>query len=178
MRKEKEADKISTDEYFNFLIDTYQNLVFSVCYNIVNDYFDAQDLTQDTFLSAYQNLPSFDGNYEKAWLCRIATNKSLDFSKHSERRSSPTDQEYFRYQEDQKNPTPEEKTLNKMVREQLLTSCKKLKPPYKEISIDYFYNELSPAEIASKDGKNIKTVQTQIYRARAMLRKIYAKEAD
>jgi len=41
--------------------------------------------------------------------------------------------------------------------------------------LDYFCNEISAAEIAKKTGKNIKTVQTQIYRARSLLQKSYRK---
>jgi DNA-directed RNA polymerase specialized sigma24 family protein len=43
--------------------------------------------------------------------------------------------------------------------------------------MDYFYSELTAAEIAANTGKNIKTVQTQIYRARALLQKTYKKGA-
>ena len=53
-------------------------------------------------------------------------------------------------------------------------NCRKLKPPYDEIAIAYFYNERSPGEIAEARGQNIKTIQTQIYRARAMLREMYS----
>lgn len=53
-----------------------------------------------------------------------------------------------------------------------------LKSPYREIALDYFYRELLPAEIAEKTGKNLKTVQTQIYRAKAMLQKNYLKGAE
>lgn len=143
----------------------------------MNNYFDAEDLTQETFLAAYNNLSSFDRSYEKAWLCRIATNKCLDYCKHSGRKSIPTDEEYFLYQKDE-SPTPEEKTLNKIVKEELFVICNKLRSPYKEIALDYFYHELLPAEISDKNKKNIKTVQTQIYRARSMLKKLYKKEVD
>lgn len=60
-------------------MDQYGNLVYSICYRITNDYFDAQDLTQETFLSAYRHLDAFDGANPKAWLCRIASNKGLDY---------------------------------------------------------------------------------------------------
>jgi len=58
---------------------------------------------------------------------------------------------------------------------QLSDKCKGLKSPYREIALDYFYNEISAAEIAAKTGKNIKTVQTQIYRARSLLQKSFRK---
>lgn len=158
------------------MIDTYQNLIYSICYKIVKDYFDAEDLAQETFLSAYKHLSTFDRQYEKAWLCRIATNKCLDFIKRSDRQSIPTEDEYFLSRTD-REPSPEENILEREVKEQLSIRCNKLKSPYKEIAMDYFYHELSAAEIAANSGKNIKTVQTQIYRARALLQKTYRKGA-
>lgn len=172
----KEAEKINNEQYYEYLIDTYQNLVFSICYRIVKDYFDAEDLAQETFLSAYKHLSTFDRQYEKAWLCRIATNKCLDFVKRSERQSIPTEDEYFLTQSD-KDPSPEEKVLEQEVKRQLSERCNRLKSPYREIALDYFYRELPAAEIAANTGKNLKTVQTQIYRARAMLQKTYRKGA-
>lgn len=134
-------------------------------------------MAQETFLSAYKHLSTFDRQYEKAWLCRIATNKCLDYLKRGERQSIPTEDDYFLIQKD-KEPSPEENFLENEVRNQLLERCQLLKPPYKEIAMDYFYRELLLAEIANKTGKNLKTVQTQIYRAKAMLQKNYLKGAE
>lgn len=52
----------------------------------------------------------------------------------------------------------------------------KLKDPYRQVALDYFYHEIDAAELAAKAGKNLKTIQTQIYRAKAMLKKLYRKE--
>lgn len=41
------------------------------------------------------------------------------------------------------------------------------------MAVDYFYEELSVAEIAKRLQRNEKTVQTQVYRSKAMLRKMY-----
>ncbi|MGF7146234.1 RNA polymerase sigma-70 factor (ECF subfamily) [Anaerotaenia torta] len=172
----EEAEQINTEQYYEYLIDTYQNLIFSICYKIVKNYFDAEDLAQETFLSAYKHLPSFDRQYEKAWLCRIATNKCLDFIKRAEHRSIPTEDDYFLIQK-AKDPSPEENVLELEVKRQLFQRCNSLKSPYREIAFDYFYRELTAAEIAANTGKNLKTVQTQIYRARAMLQKTYRKGA-
>ena len=72
--------------------------------------------------------------------------------------------------------TPESICLEKEVRETLLARCLSLKPPYDEISKAYYYDEMDVAEIARARDAKVKTVQTQIYRARAMLRKMYIKE--
>ena len=69
------------------LIDEYEKLVFSICYKITGDYFIAEDLAQETFLSVFQKYDSFDGSNEKAWICRIATNKSIDYMRRADRKS-------------------------------------------------------------------------------------------
>lgn len=117
----------------------------------------------------------FDGSNERAWLCKIATNKSLDHLKRAGRKSVPTEDEYFTA-----IAAPgslENDYLEKEVHDRLYNCCCKLKSPYKEVAIDYYYHEMDIQEIVKKTGKNIKTLQTQIYRAKGMLRKLYGKEA-
>lgn len=57
---------ITEKQYLEYLIKQYQNLIYSICLKSVGNPFDAEDLTQEVFLSAYKNLSRFDGNYEKA----------------------------------------------------------------------------------------------------------------
>ena len=132
--------------------------------------FDAQDLTQDTFLSAYQRLPDFDGEHERAWICRIAVNKCLDHKKNAARRIQPTEDETFSELPDQK-PNPETACLLEESRKEVLDLCRQLPPPYNEIAEAHFYEERSIREIAEEKGRNIRTVQTQVYRAKGLLKK-------
>ena len=169
------VDKINAKHHFEELIDSYQNLIFSICCKLTGDYFAAEDLTQETFLSAYRNMDSFMGQNEKA--CRIASNKCIDYLKSAGRRQIPSADEAFEGRADS-SPGPEDALLAREIKATLLKRCQELKPPYDTIARLYFYEERSPDEIAAKQNKNIKTVQTQIYRARAMLRKCYEKERD
>lgn len=137
---------------------------------MVKNPFDAQDLTQETFLSAYKKLPEFDGTYEKAWISRIATNKCLDYLKNAARRTEPKEEMYFAEMRDFR-AGPEENYLDQESKEFVLSVCKKIKPPYDEIAREHFYEEKSAREIAEETGKNIKTIQTQIYRAKALIKK-------
>lgn len=153
----------------------YQNLIYSICYRLTGDYFDAEDLTQDAFFSAYRHLKEFDGQNEKAWLCRIATNKCIDYLKRAGRRSVPTEELFFSSLPDGRS-SPEKEALETEVRQRLYDSCCKLSPPYRQAALDYYYYELDISEIAAKTGKNKKTLQTQIYRAKGMLKKLMRKE--
>ena len=78
-------EKIDSKDNFIELLERYRNLVFSICLKMTGDYFAAEDLAQETFISAYKNLDSFNGAEGKAWLCRIASNKCIDWHRASAR---------------------------------------------------------------------------------------------
>lgn len=170
-------DRIDSREQLTRMMEQYTNLVFSICVKMTNDYFAAEDLTQETFLSALKNLSSFDGENEKAWLCRIASNKCIDYNRQAARKVISTEDEMLETKQS-KQGLPEPSFLELEVREQLVEACGRLKPPYDVIARLYFVEEYKADEIAQLQKKNIKTVQTQIYRARGILRKIYGKERN
>ena len=154
-------DKINVQEQFQEIIRSYQNLIFSICCNMTGDYFAAEDLTQETFLAAFRHFPAFDGKDIKS----------------SVKRQIPSDKEVFETEADA-SYEPETHMLEHEIRTTLLERCGKLKPPYDTVARLYFYDEKKAEEIAAEQKKNVKTVQTQIYRARAMLRKLYEKERN
>lgn len=170
--EEQEVEKISQTDILESLIDEYGNLIFSICYRMTNNYFDSEDLAQETFLSAYKNLDNFDGCHPKAWLSRIATNKCLDYLKSAAKRTEPTEDNFF-LETKSTAPTPLESCMENEVKEKLLTLCRLMKPPYDEIAMSYFYQEMTVKEIAQKQNKNVKTIQTQVYRAKAQLKKLW-----
>ncbi|WP_130837416.1 RNA polymerase sigma factor [Lachnoclostridium sp. Marseille-P6806] len=153
------------------MIDRYQSLIFSLCYRMTSDYFAAQDLAQETFLSAFRSMDRFRGDNEKAWLCRIAANKCVDYLR-SQERLVPTEAEQMDRREGGLE-TPSVYAEERELREQLRENCLRLKEPYAEIAFYYFCEERSPAEIAALCGRKLKTTQTQISRAREMLREVY-----
>lgn len=99
----------------------------------------------------------------------------MDYQKHSARRFIPVEDSYFSDSAVGQQSTESEFWEGK-VKEQLYQCCQQLKPPYREVALDYFYYELPIQEISQTTGKNLKTLQTQVYRAKAMLRKLYRKE--
>ena len=157
------------------MIDDYQKLIFSICYKITADYFIAEDLAQETFVAAYQNLPRLSQVNEKAYLARIAANKSIDYLRNAASRQIPTAETFFRTQIDH-GSQPEEVYLQTEIKTMLRQCIAKLKPPYAEIAAAYYIEEKTPKEIAFAQKANLKTIQTQIYRAREMLKEAYGKE--
>lgn len=64
---------------FDRLVQKYQSLVYTICRQLVADEGYAQDLTQETFLSAWRSIDRCPAGYEKQWLARIASNKAKDY---------------------------------------------------------------------------------------------------
>ena len=65
-----------TNASFSQLVVQYERLVYTVCFQLVRDAAAAEDLTQETFLSAYLHRDAIPPGYERQWLCRVATNKA------------------------------------------------------------------------------------------------------
>ena len=157
------------------LMNSYKNLVFSVCLKLTGDYFTAEDIAQETFISAYEHLDDFDGASEKAWLCRIASNKCIDYLKAAERRAVPASSDEELQMESTRDG-PLEIYETKDVLEEVESKCLELPDGYAEIAKMYFMGSMTAREISDKTDIPIKTVQTRIYRAREMLRKTVRKE--
>jgi RNA polymerase sigma-70 factor (ECF subfamily) len=69
---------------YRILIDRYQAMVFRTCMGFLHHKDDADDLTQDVFIQAYQALPNFKGDASfSTWLYRIAINASLNMARKS-----------------------------------------------------------------------------------------------
>ena len=63
---------------FAHLIDRYGKMSFAVAYRIIKDPEDSQDIVQESFIAAFENLNTFKGESKfSTWLYRIVTNKAL-----------------------------------------------------------------------------------------------------
>src|SRR5271165_5956437 len=71
---------------FRELTDPYRRELHVHCYRILGSFQDAEDLLQETLLSAWQALDRFDGRSLRAWLYRIATNRCLNYVRDNARR--------------------------------------------------------------------------------------------
>ena len=169
-------EKIDSKETLIRLISQYQNLIFSICLKLTKDYFVAEDLTQETFLSAYKHLDQHSLEAEKAWLCRIASNKCVDYLRAAARRDILTEEEAIHSLEQPAREEPMRQVLNSEILEELRFCCNALSPPYREVAIAHFMDGKTAKEIAQESQNNINTVKSHIHRAREMLKKSYRKE--
>ena len=72
------ASKRGDQDAFAQLVQRYQRRIFNLVYRMLQQYEEASEITQETFLAAWQGLPSFRGDARFAtWLYRIAYNCAL-----------------------------------------------------------------------------------------------------
>ena len=75
------------DSAFAELIEPYRRELHLHCYRIVGSLADADDLVQETLLAAWRGFAEFEGRSSvRAWLYKIATNRSLNLVRDSARR--------------------------------------------------------------------------------------------
>ncbi len=170
-----ERGKEMTTEQWQKSIEQYEKLIFTICYQMVHDYHEAQNLTQETFLSAYTHKESCQMETVKPWLARIATNKAKDYLKSA----------YFRKErmeisegETDPSPLPEVIYLQKEGIEKIKKHILNLQEPYNMVSCMYFLEGKSIGEISQILERPIKTVQTQLYRSKKILREKMKKEGN
>ena len=163
-----------TNEEFTGLMQQYQRLVYTVCLQFVHDPHTAEDLTQDTFLSAFSAIDRCEPQYYKQWLVRVAHNTCKDHLQSAwvrkveapgddampEPRGAPgTDAD-----------DPAESVLARAGAAELEQLVRTLREPYGKIAVMYFLEHKENAEIARLVGRPPATVNSQLWRAKLLLR--------
>ncbi len=167
-------------EAFNDLVVKYQKKVFSVAYRFVGDPEEANDLAQEIFTAAYQNLKSFRGDSKfSTWLFQIATNRGKNRFKYLKRRgfftnkgSSETDDEgdqSHRALPDQ-TANPEELLSGNQIRKAVIEAINELEPDHREIVILRDIEGLSYDEIARILDLPEGTTKSRLHRARMVVK--------
>lgn len=169
-----------TTEQFGTLIQQYERLVYTICYQFVRDAQLAEDLTQETFLSAFTHRDDCVPEQFKPWLARIATNKAKDYLKSAyHRKVNATEDEAMEpmtVAQALAAPQPEDITLEKDAVQRIRNEILALKEPYLHVATLFFLQEQSVEEISRRLDRPPKTVHTQLYRAKQMLRQTLERE--
>jgi len=72
----------SDEKSLEVLIQRYLKLIYNYVYRRVNNYTEAEDITQEVFLKVWRNIKKFDQNKKfKSWIFTIAKNTTIDWLK-------------------------------------------------------------------------------------------------
>ena len=155
---------------FNALVQKYQGLVYTVCHQLVTDEGDAQDLAQETFLSAWKAIDRCPAGYEKQWLARIAANKARDYLRSAwVRRVNTPGDDVLALEGAPPGSDPEQLVLDAAGGQALREKILGMREPYRTPCRLMLLEGHTAAEAAALCGRPQKTVEAQIYRAKKML---------
>lgn len=160
---------------FNVLIERYQRQVYNVALRLLGNPTEAEDVTQETFLSAYQHIQSFRGGIFRAWLLRIATNACHDVSRRSMRRPASSLDAYLEGETVPRDipgheVDPEEIALQREQQQTLAVLFLKLPEEQRAVLVLSDIQGLSYEEIAQATGEALGTVKSRLSRGRARMR--------
>ena len=153
------------NDAFGELVTRYQTGVFNVCYRMLHERCEAEDLTQETFMRAYDRLHTFDLEREFGpWIRRVAANLCLNHLE-AQKVTAPLDEE----RDDDESARPEKQVEVKERSAQVRTALASLPPHYRAVVELRHYQELSYDEIAAELNIPLSDVKSHLFRARKIL---------
>lgn len=157
-----------TKTEFTRFVEQYERLVYTICFQFTRDQGAAEDLTQETFLSAYLHADTCPKGYERQWLGRIAANKCKDclqsaWSRHVD---LPGDEGM----PPGLSPPAEEAALQRWEIQAVRAAIEALPEPYGAVCHLCLLEEQSAEEAALRLGRPVKTIYTQLNRGKKILR--------
>ncbi len=149
------------DDSYGVLIETYQRGLIRYCYTITKDIDMAEDIAQDAFITAYEQLGKYDPKYKfSTWLYKIAHNKALKSLRTPP--ALPLDEDFDVPFEDHT-----EEKLEIEARESTVRAAVAKLPEHYQMAVNLHYWENKDyAEISEIMNVPSTTVKTWLYRAR------------
>ena len=153
---------------FGDLVDRYVRLVRGVIWEIFRRPDEVEDLVQEVFCKAYEQLSTLRQHSKFAsWLWQIATNTALFHLRHQQRQAASAEEQqvlsvYLRYPEE----AAEEKEMAGLVWDAL----DRLDPEYRRIVVLYYFEGCGQREIARFLDLPLTTVKWRLFKARGSLR--------
>jgi len=171
------SDQIYIDEVlqgdtnaFTYLIDKYKNMAYTIAIKIVKNTEDAEEVTQDSFLKAYQKLETFKGNSKfSTWLYTIIYRNAI--SKIRKKKVVTTDIDSFVIENHTTDfDFPQIEAIKNGEQKKYIAAAIDNLSEIDALLITLFYlNESSVEEIEKITGLTKSNVKVKIFRARKKL---------
>ena len=162
---------------FEELINRYKNSVFTIIYRMTGQYQEAEDITQEVFLTVYQKLYQFDSSKKFGpWIHRIAINTCISsLRKKNKIILLNYDDTYINQHESEGQHNygnPEAALESNELKGDIKAALMELPASYQSVLVLRYQLDLNNQEIAEALGVNKENVEVKIHRARKALRRV------
>jgi RNA polymerase sigma-70 factor (ECF subfamily) len=166
---------------FEALVNRHQDLVYRLAHRLTGSAADAEEIVQETFLSAYRRLGTFRGEAKfSTWLCRIATNAARMMHRGRSRHPTEPLDDYLpgfdregRHARDvdhARAAAAEEILDRARLAHHAREALQRLPDRYRTPFVLRDLEEMPTAEVAAVLGVSGALVRQRVHRARLMLR--------
>ena len=163
---------------FAEIVEIYQDKLYRVCFRMLGNKHEAEDIAQEAFVRAFVNIHTFDSNRKfSTWLYRIGTNLCIDRIRkkkpdyYLDADIAGTDGLNMYSQIASTTELPEEEVLKMEMQERVQYEITRLPDKYRAVIILKYMEDLPLQEISEILDMPLGTVKTRIHRGREALRK-------
>lgn len=167
-----------SESAYKKLVDKYERALFFHVLKMIKDREQVEDLVQETFVKAFDNLNTYSTNYAfSTWLYRIATNHTIDYLRKKKLKTLSIDKPMKTKDGEMEMQLPDESagTDRNIIRKQrqkiVQHAIDNLPEKYRRVIELRHMEEKSYQEIADVLDLPLGTVKAHIFRAREMLYK-------
>ena len=167
INKAIKAAKKGRTEAQRFLYEQYKIPLFTVCLRYSRDRSEAEDILQEGFIKIFKDLHQYSGKGDiGGWMRKVMVNTALEYLR--------------KWKKDWQHDDPQnhleiihhtENVFQKLGLEELIRLIQQLPEGYKVVFNLYVIEGYSHKEIASLLGISTNTSKTQLFKAKAALRK-------
>lgn len=162
-----EKVKKGQTQYFSYIVEKYQDVVFSIALKVLRNRDDAEEMAQESFIKAYKSLHTFKGKSKfSTWLYRITYNNCISEIRKRKMHFTSTDDIEVRDDESEINldGIPEENRA-KYVK----AALEKLPEEEYTLVLLYYFEDQSIEEISKVTGLTDSNTKVKLHRARKKL---------
>ena len=161
-------------EAFTELARLYQGRIYNLILGLTKNHCDADDLSQETFMTAYKSLRKFkqDSSFY-TWLYRIAVNRTLNYFKKTQREKRKTDAVINEFSQEKQSiktvSNPEKSSLKDELRHKINAAIHSLPAHYKTAFFLVEREGMSHKKAAYVLKCSENTVSWRLHKARKIL---------
>jgi len=171
-----EQAKKGNQKAFGWLVEKYQNYVFTLTFRMLKNRETAEEAAQDVFVKAYRHLGQFKGDAKfSTWLYQITYRTAIDYTRKQNKKTESMEDLPATQQIQSSADNPNEQLHKKQVRGYLEQLIKELSPTDASLITLYYLNQKSIKEIAGIAQLTESNVKVRLYRCRNTLKdKLFA----
>ncbi len=162
---------------FDVLVERYHDKIYGLTYNMTSNREDAEDLTQEVFVKAFEALPRFKGKSSfYTWVYRIAVNKTINYRKKRNRKRALSLDSFDQdiklddaYHEMTAKGSPLRNISLSELQKKLNEALQHLSEKHRTVVVLHDMQGIPHDEIAKMVGASVGTVRSRLFYARRQM---------